>query len=282
VLALQYDRSAVLAMGTVCWAISTAAVGISQNIGQVAFWRAANGFGLAIVIPVLQSFVADSYGDGSHGAGFGLFSLVSMIGRMGGGPLATIMAGQDYWGIPGWRFAFLMMASVSLLIGVLVHLFVVDPKKISPVYLGSDVEAERYKHNEKWFLGLLYCSVICVSLIHFYLIFSLLHVKFAHFCLIYYLCNYCSIFYRSSLVGGGKVSPSSPSLWHDSWIAMRSVAKVKTFQIIVLQGIVGSLPWASIVFFTMWFELIGMQNSQLFMETDWYLSSFFLFFSVAP
>lgn len=40
-------------------------------------------------------------------------------------------------------------------------------------------------------------------------------------------------------------------------MATRSVMKVKTFQIIVLQGIIGSLPWTSIVFFTMWFELIG-------------------------
>jgi hypothetical protein len=40
-------------------------------------------------------------------------------------------------------------------------------------------------------------------------------------------------------------------------VATRSVMKVKTFQIIVLQGIIGSLPWTAIVFFTMWFELIG-------------------------
>lgn len=42
---------------------------------------------------------------------------------------------------------------------------------------------------------------------------------------------------------------------------MRSVMKVRTFQFIVLQGIVGSIPWTALVFFTMWFELIGMQNS---------------------
>jgi hypothetical protein len=47
------------------------------------------------------------------------------------------------------------------------------------------------------------------------------------------------------------------SIWTDSWVAMRSVMKVKSFQIIVLQGIIGSLPWTAIVFFTMWFELIG-------------------------
>ena len=46
----------------------------------------------------------------------------------------------------------------------------------------------------------------------------------------------------------------------DSWVAMKSVMKVKTFQIIVLQGIIGSLPWTAIVFFTMWFELIGKAN----------------------
>jgi hypothetical protein len=40
--------------------------------------------------------------------------------------------------------------------------------------------------------------------------------------------------------------------------------KVKTFQIIVLQGIVGSLPWTAMVFFTMWFELIGKYIPILF------------------
>lgn len=38
---------------------------------------------------------------------------------------------------------------------------------------------------------------------------------------------------------------------------MKAVMKVKTFQFIVLQGLVGSLPWTAMVFFTLWFELIG-------------------------
>lgn len=55
-----------------------------------------------------------------------------------------------------------------------------------------------------------------------------------------------------------KGSPSSaPSVWVESWKATKAVIKVKTFQIIVLQGIVGTLPWTAMVFFTMWFELIG-------------------------
>ncbi|XWS42012.1 hypothetical protein CRYUN_Cryun17cG0132000 [Craigia yunnanensis] len=129
VLVINYDRPTVLAIGTLCWALSTAAVGGSQQFLQVALWRAVNGFGLAIVIPALQSFIADSYMDGVRGTGFGLLSLVGTLGGIGGGVVATIMAGQQFWGMPGWRFAFIVMATLSSLIGLLVFLFVVDPRK---------------------------------------------------------------------------------------------------------------------------------------------------------
>ncbi|XP_020696791.1 putative glycerol-3-phosphate transporter 2 isoform X1 [Dendrobium catenatum] len=211
VLALHYDRPSVLALGTAFWALSTAAVGVSQHFHQVAFWRALNGFGLAIVIPALQSFIADSYIDGSRGTGFGMLNFVGSVGGIGGGVVATIMAGQHYWGIPGWRFAFIMMATLSLMIGVLVFLFVVDPRKASGIAVGTYEDSESSVH-----------------------------------------------LFQTSLLG--KVAPFSPSIWTDSWSAMKSVMKVKTFQIIVLQGIVGSLPWTSMVFFTMWFELIGFDN----------------------
>lgn len=129
VLVIRYDRPTVLAIGTLCWALSTAAVGASQHFMQVAFWRAVNGVGLAIVIPALQSFIADSYLDGVRGAGFGCLSLVGMVGGIGGGVVATVMAGYEFWGLPGWRVAFIAMAALSSLIGLLVFLFVVDPRR---------------------------------------------------------------------------------------------------------------------------------------------------------
>ncbi|GAB2279715.1 hypothetical protein Dimus_014355 [Dionaea muscipula] len=202
VLVIHYDRPTVLATGTVFWALSTAAVGASQHFGQVAFWRAVNGVGLAIVIPALQSFIADSYHDDVRGVGFGMLSLVGNLGGIGGGVLATIMAGNEYWGLPGWRFAFIMMATLSLMIGFLVFLFVVDPRRIQ----GSNGAAER------------------------------------------------SVFIDSSYV-------SSASVWRESWTAMKAVMKVQTFQVIVLQGLVGSLPWTAMVFFTLWFELIGFDHN---------------------
>ncbi|CAM8921853.1 unnamed protein product [Rhodiola kirilowii] len=206
VLVLNYDRPTVLAMGTLCWALSTAAVGASQQFLQVAFWRAVNGFGLAIVIPALQSFIADSYKDGVRGAGFGMLSLVGTIGGIGGGVVATIMAGQQYWGIPGWRCAFILMATLSSLIGFLVFVFVVDPRNITTTSL------ETASHVE-----------------------------------------------RDLLVE--KTHASSASVWSESWVAMKSVMQVRTFQIIVMQGVVGSLPWTAMVFLTMWFELIGFDHN---------------------
>ncbi|KVH92325.1 Major facilitator superfamily, partial [Cynara cardunculus var. scolymus] len=176
ILVLTYDRPTVLAMGTLCWALSTGAVGGSRYFSQVAFWRAVNGFGLAIVIPALQSFIADTYSDNVRGTGFGFLQLVGMVGGIGGGVVATIMAGHEFWGIPGWRCAFVLMALLSCAIGFLVFI--------------------------------------------------------------------------------------SGSIWTESWIATKAVMKVQTFQIIVLQGLVGSLPWTAMVFFTMWFELIGFDHQK--------------------
>ncbi|KAL9993646.1 putative major facilitator superfamily, MFS transporter superfamily [Helianthus debilis subsp. tardiflorus] len=187
VLVLTYDRPTVLAMGTLCWALSTGVMGGSLYYGQVAFWQAVNGLGLAIVIPSLQSFIADSYSDSVRGMGFGLLNLVGKVGGIGGGAVATVMAGHEFWGVPGWRCAFVIISALSCLIGLLVFLFVVDPR-------------------------------------------------------------------RNELLDRGH---GSGSVWFESWTAMKGVMKVKTFQIIVLQGLVGSLPWTAMVFFTMWFELIG-------------------------
>ncbi len=79
-------------------------------------------------------------------------------------------------------------------------------------------------------------------------------MHFLHFC---QLANLVALCCRNVLIDKGNAS-SVASIWLESWTAMKTVTKVKTFQIIVLQGIVGSLPWTAMVFFTMWFELIGV------------------------
>ncbi|CAN4123608.1 unnamed protein product [Withania somnifera] len=129
ILVINYDCPTVLAIGILCCSLSSGAVGASKYFMQVGFWRAVNGFGLAIVIPALQSFIADSYMDESRGTGVGFLSLVGTVGGLGGGAIATVMAGYKFWGIRGWCFAFVMMATFSVFIAFLVFKLVVDPRK---------------------------------------------------------------------------------------------------------------------------------------------------------
>lgn len=208
ILAIRYPRPSVVGFGTLFWAFSTAGVAISQNFTQCAVWRAVNGVGLAIVIPSLQSYIADSYNEGGRGLAFGWLSLVGCFGGIGGSMLATIMAGYTFGGYAGWRAAHILVALISAVIGCLVHMFVNEPKE-------ALVRAPRVR--------------------------KLLEAQ--------------SISHRRD--DAGDMAVISPSMWRDSWFAVQAVLKIRSFQIIVLQGLVGSLPWASMVFFTMWFELIG-------------------------
>ncbi|KAK8652952.1 hypothetical protein V6N13_126973 [Hibiscus sabdariffa] len=85
------------------------------------------------------------------------------------------------------------MATLSSLIGLLVFLFVVDPRKT--VGANRDVG---YKSD------------------------------------------------RDEMIVKGTACASS--VWFESWTATKAVIKVPTFQIIVLQGIVGSLPWTAMFY----------------------------------
>jgi MFS family permease len=73
-----------------------------------------------------------------------LLALIGSVGGIGGSVLATIVAGGHYYGFPGWRLAFISVAFVSFLIGLLVYLYAVDPRKISPSHFGGDDDNERY------------------------------------------------------------------------------------------------------------------------------------------
>ncbi|CAA7022182.1 unnamed protein product [Microthlaspi erraticum] len=192
---ISYDRPTVFAIGCACWVLSTVAVGASHYFFQVTLAVAVNGFGHAIVYPVLQSIIADS----ARGFGFGLWYLIGTVGAIGGTVMATVMAGHDFLGIAGWRSAFMLMATMSAMIGILVFVFAVDPrKKKSSIFVSHD-----HKRDE------LMSSVLM-----------------------------------------------------ESWAAIKDVTKLRTLHIIVLQGIVGLVAWNAMVFFTMWFELIGFDHNK--------------------
>lgn len=73
---------------------------------------AANGIGLALVIPCVQSVVADHYGEEARGGAFGAMSFTSSLGGLAGGVFATNVGGMRPWGVEGWRFAFQLVRAI--------------------------------------------------------------------------------------------------------------------------------------------------------------------------
>ncbi|XP_037441131.1 uncharacterized protein LOC119309199 [Triticum dicoccoides] len=125
--AARHNRAHVIAVGAFLWAAATFLVGVSETFLQVAISRGLNGIGLALVVPSIQSLVADSTDDGTRGSAFGWLQLASCIGLIAGGFVGLLLAQTTVLGIAGWRIAFHLVAGISVAVGALNWFFSVDP-----------------------------------------------------------------------------------------------------------------------------------------------------------
>ncbi|KAL3693817.1 hypothetical protein R1sor_007468 [Riccia sorocarpa] len=117
-LALTHSRIHVVAIGAFAWGVATAALGLCTAFWQAAVVKIFNGIGLAIVVPAIQSIVADMHEEHERGLGFGFLHATGQLGVILGGIFATVLAGQGtILGIDGWRFAFLNVALISVVLG---------------------------------------------------------------------------------------------------------------------------------------------------------------------
>ncbi|XP_023544539.1 uncharacterized protein LOC111804088 [Cucurbita pepo subsp. pepo] len=127
-LAMHHNRAHVIALGAFLWAAATFLVALSSTFLQVAISRGLNGIGLAIVVPSIQSLVADSTDDSNRGLAFGWLQLTGNLGSIIGGLSSVLMASTSFMGIPGWRIAFHLVGLISVIVGMLVWLFADDPR----------------------------------------------------------------------------------------------------------------------------------------------------------
>lgn len=95
---------------------------------QVAIARALNGIGLAMVVPAIQSLVADSTEEHERGVAFGWLQMTGNIGSILGGLFSVLIAGGSVLGYPGWRISFHLVALISFVVAGFVHKFAVDPR----------------------------------------------------------------------------------------------------------------------------------------------------------
>ncbi|KNA16716.1 hypothetical protein SOVF_086540 [Spinacia oleracea] len=127
-LATRHDRTFVIAIGAYLWAAATFLVAFSSTFFQVAVSRALNGVGLAIVIPAIQSLVADSTEESTRGMAFGWLQLTGNMGAILGSICSVMIASTSFMGIPGWRLAFHLVGIISVAVGILVQLFANDSR----------------------------------------------------------------------------------------------------------------------------------------------------------
>uniref|UniRef100_A0A0D9XD39 Major facilitator superfamily (MFS) profile domain-containing protein n=1 Tax=Leersia perrieri TaxID=77586 RepID=A0A0D9XD39_9ORYZ len=122
-LATRHDRLAVVALGAFLWAAATLLIAVSATFHQMAVAAALNGVGLALQIPAIYAFVADSVDGTSRGMAFGWLMVAGKVGTVGGTSLGLLMAPTSFLGIPGWRLAFLLLAAAGAAVGVSIRCF---------------------------------------------------------------------------------------------------------------------------------------------------------------
>lgn len=137
-LSARHNRAHVIALGAFLWSAATFLVAISSTFTEIAISRGLNGIGLAIVMPAIQSLVADSTNETNRGTAFGLLSLTGSFGSFLGGTMSVLIAETSFMGIPGWRISFHLVGLASVLVGFSVRIFAKDPR-----YLGSKAEKEK-------------------------------------------------------------------------------------------------------------------------------------------
>jgi len=107
---------------------------------QIAISRGLNGIGLALVVPSIQSLVADSTDEATRGSAFGWLQLASSLGSISGGFVGLLLAQTMVLGVAGWRVAFHLVAAISVAVGALNWSLAVDPH-FPPTSEGVDVPA---------------------------------------------------------------------------------------------------------------------------------------------
>ena len=196
----MHSNDRIIAGGCISWGVCTFMVGSATSFAMAMAFSALNGFGLAVVIPSVQSLLADYWPQEVRGSSFGFQNFVAQLGGLVGGLYATNLGGKVIFQRSGWRFVFHSTGVLSMVLGFLVLLFARDPK----VGQGEATAAAMADRGP----------------------------------------------------GGRR------RRLRDYLRTVAHVMGIASFRVIVLQGIVGSMPWNALAYLTLWFQLLGFSDVQ--------------------
>jgi MFS family permease len=117
-------RKTAILGGLHAWSAICIATVLSRTFGQLFFFRAAEGLGETFYYPASMSLISDYHGRDTRSRAMGLHQTSVYIGTIGGGFFAGLI-GQYY----GWRLSFVVFGTAGVLLGVLLHRFLIEPPR---------------------------------------------------------------------------------------------------------------------------------------------------------
>lgn len=143
----RLDRVHVIAFASFLWGVMTICMGLSKTFTQMLAFSCVNGLGLALLIPCVQSLLADYYTPANRGRAFGLLYFTSSLGQMAGSQFSISLGRKIVAGEEGWRFVFHIVGAISLATSAAVLLLARDPRVRDP---SAAKEGKGVVANLKW------------------------------------------------------------------------------------------------------------------------------------
>ena len=138
----KMSRKMVILFGTGIWGLWTAAVGLTQNFGQLLTIRAISGIGLGCLMPATFSIMSDTFPPKDRGKALGMLEATGVFGII----VATI--GLGFLATPTlWRWGYFLLGGFSVISGIVVWLFVKEPVRgaAEPELAGKITEKDAEK-----------------------------------------------------------------------------------------------------------------------------------------
>lgn len=118
----KISRKTVILFGTGIWGLWTAAVGLTQNFGQLLVIRAISGIGLGCLLPATFSIMSDTFPPKDRGKALGIMEAIGVFGII----IATV--GLGFLATPIlWRWGYFLLGGFSVLSGLVVWFLVEEP-----------------------------------------------------------------------------------------------------------------------------------------------------------
>jgi MFS family permease len=126
-LADRGNRKLIIAVSITFWSLMTAICGAAQNFTQMFLARLAVGGGESGALPTSQSLIADYFPPEVRGRALGIFIMAGVAGYAG-----ALIGGTQIASHFGWRAMFVTFGLASLLIVVVVHFTLREPRQMLP------------------------------------------------------------------------------------------------------------------------------------------------------